>query len=95
MTLLVMDFKAIPATPWRAIKYSFTSIVATNRTEFSRFFKTSKNTAPPLIRPIVGDSLPHIITWKKVLSGLNLPRSFSVGGSSHLLFGRIIDHLMR
>ena len=32
MTLLAMDLEAISTAPWRATKYSFTYLIATNRT---------------------------------------------------------------
>ena len=48
------------------------------------------NKAPPLLPTIGGADLPPLITWKIVWSGLNLPRSASVGGSSPLFFDRVI-----
>ena len=95
MTLLEMDFEAISTASWRATKYSFTSLVAENRTDVIRFLRGETNTKPPLLLPIGGAALPRLITWKKDRSGLNLPRSTSVGGSSPLFFNRVIYQLMR
>ena len=94
MTLLAMDFKSISTAPWWATKYSFTSLTTVNRTEVSSFFRARNNKAPPLILPIGGAALPHLNIWKQGWSGINLPRSSSVGGSSPLLFDRINNQLM-
>ena len=58
------------------------------------FLRKIMNTAPPLTPPIFGAALPPLVTWKKVSSGLNLPRFTSVEGSSHLFFDRFIDQLI-
>ena len=94
MTLLDIYLEEISPAPWRATKYSFTALVTTNRTEVSMFLRKIMNTAPPLTPPIFGAALPPLVTWKKVSSGLNLPRFNSVEGSSHLFFDRFIDQLI-
>ena len=78
MTLLEMDFEAISTASRRAKKYSFTSLVATYITEASSLLRKIKNTETSLLLPIGGADLHPIITWKKVWSVLNLPRSASV-----------------
>ena len=94
MTLLVMDFEAISTAPWWATKYSFTFLVTENRTDFSSFLKTRKNTSPPLLLPVFGAALPPLIIWNKGRGGLNLPRLASVEVSPPLFFERVINQLM-
>ena len=89
-----MDSKAISTAHCWATKYIFTYLVVATRTEVSSFLREIINTVPPLLPLIGGSALPPIITCNNGWSGLNLPRSASVGGSYHLLFDRIIDHLM-
>ena len=91
MTLLEMDFESIYNNPWRATKFSFTSFVASNRKEFIIFSRKIMNTEPTFLLPIGGSSLTPLINWKKGWSGLNIPRSTYVGGSSLMFFSRIIN----
>ena len=95
LILFAMDFEAISAAPWWAKKCSFTSLVTANITEVSRFLRKRTNTSPPVLMPIGGDALPPLITWEMGWSGLNLPRSASVRGSSPLFFDHVIDQLIR
>ena len=57
-----MDSESISTPTWWATKYSFTSLVAENRTDVIRFLRGETNTKPPLLLPIGGDALPPILT---------------------------------